>query len=163
MIMSPFRIFELKLSSLIDSDAVKGNCVQPVSFFWGGGGGKLDVRVFGRTLRIVWRISSRQKKDLEALETLTRVSQKVRSQLDPGYLDPIGEGSFGHVFRAKKDGREVAVKILKNVENRKQIEDFEREVDTLRLNNKLCVIIHMKAVVCNNSARKNYYLYGRNE
>ena len=74
-----------------------------------------------------------QKKDLEALETLTRISQKVISKLDPGYLDPLGEGSFGQVFRAKKDGHDVAVKILKNIQSRKQIEDFEREVDTLRL------------------------------
>ncbi|XP_022801603.1 uncharacterized protein LOC111339252 isoform X2 [Stylophora pistillata] len=77
-------------------------------------------------------IDAIEKKDLEALETLTRVSQKVISKLDPGYLEPLGEGSFGQVFRAKKDGHEVAVKILKNIENRKQIEDFEREVDTLR-------------------------------
>ena len=67
------------------------------------------------------------------METLTRISQKVRSQLDPGYLEPLGEGSFGQVFQAKKDGRPVAVKILKNITNRKQIQDFEREVDTLRL------------------------------
>ena len=74
----------------------------------------------------------RQKKDLEALETLTRISHKVRSQLDPGYLEPLGEGSFGQVFQAKKNGRQVAVKVLKNIENRKQIQDFEREVDMLR-------------------------------
>ena len=67
------------------------------------------------------------------MEKLTRISQKVRSQLDPGYLEPLGEGSFGQVFQAKKDGRPVAVKILKNITNRKQIQDFEREVDTLRL------------------------------
>ena len=67
------------------------------------------------------------------METLTRISQKVRSQLDPGYLEPLGEGSFGQVFQAKKDGRPVAVKILKNVEKREQIQYFEREVDMLRL------------------------------
>ncbi|KAJ7374341.1 60S acidic ribosomal protein P1 [Desmophyllum pertusum] len=77
-------------------------------------------------------IDSIEQKDLEALETLTRISQKVRSQLDPGYLEPLGEGSFGQVFQAKKDGRPVAVKILKNIDNRKQIQDFEREVDMLR-------------------------------
>ncbi|XP_020632863.1 uncharacterized protein LOC110069677, partial [Orbicella faveolata] len=77
-------------------------------------------------------IDAIEKKDLDALETLTRISQKVRSQLDPGYLEPLGEGSFGQVFQAKKDGRPVAVKILKNIENRKQIQDFEREVDMLR-------------------------------
>ena len=82
---------------------------------------------------IVFLILSRQTEDLEALETLTRVSQRVISKLDPGYLDPLAEGSFGQVFRAKKGGRDVAVKILKNIESRKQIEDFEREVDTLRL------------------------------
>ena len=94
---------------------------------------------------------SLQEKDLAALETLTRISQKVISKLDASYLDRIGEGSFGQVFRAKKGGHDVAVKILKNIENhqetqnsvdrkeiedcirRKQIEDFEREVDTLRL------------------------------
>ena len=67
------------------------------------------------------------------METLTRISQKVRSQLDPGYLEPLGEGSFGQVFQAKKNGRPVAVKILKNVEKREQIRYFEREVDMLRL------------------------------
>ena len=67
------------------------------------------------------------------METLTRISQKVRSQLDPGYLEPLGEGSFGQVFQAKKDGRPVAVKVLKNVEKREQIQYFEREVDMLRL------------------------------
>lgn len=77
-------------------------------------------------------IDAIEKKDLEALETLTRISHKVRSQLDPGYLEPLGEGSFGQVFQAKKNGRQVAVKVLKNIENRKQIQDFEREVDMLR-------------------------------
>ena len=51
---------------------------------------------------IVCLILSRQTEDLEALKTLTRVSQRVISKLDPGYLDPLGEGSFGQVFRAKK-------------------------------------------------------------
>lgn len=37
------------------------------------------------------------------------------------------------MFQAKKEGRPVAVKILKNIEKRKQIQDFEREVDMLRL------------------------------
>ncbi|XP_073247828.1 uncharacterized protein [Porites lutea] len=69
--------------------------------------------------------------DLKALETLTRISQKVRSQLDPGYLEPLGEGSFGQVYRAKKNGRQVAVKILKEVDKDK-VKYFEREVDTLR-------------------------------
>ena len=69
--------------------------------------------------------------DLKALETLTRISQKVRSQLDPGYLEPLGEGSFGQVYRAKKNGRQVAVKILKEVDKVK-VKYFEREVDTLR-------------------------------
>jgi len=77
-------------------------------------------------------IDAIESKDLEALETLTRISHKVRSQLDPGYLEPLGEGSFGQVFQAKKEGRPVAVKILKNIEKRKQIQDFEREVDMLR-------------------------------
>ena len=67
------------------------------------------------------------------METLTRVSPIVRSQLDPGYLEPLGEGNFGQVFQSKKDGRPVAVKVLKNIENLKQIKYFEREVDTLRL------------------------------
>ena len=67
------------------------------------------------------------------MEKLTRISQKVRSSLDPGYLEPLGEGNFGQVFQSKKDGRPVAVKVLKNIENLKQIKYFEREVDTLRL------------------------------
>ncbi|XP_068731509.1 uncharacterized protein [Montipora capricornis] len=69
---------------------------------------------------------------LEKLETLTRVSHKVRSQLDPGPLEPIGAGNFGTVFRSTKDGYPVAVKILKDVENLKQVKYFEREVDLLR-------------------------------
>ena len=91
-----------------------------------------------------------QKKDLDALETLTRISQKVRSQLDPGYLEPLGEGSFGQVFQAKKDGRPVAVKILKNITNRNQIKYFEREVDMLRLvNNMPLVLITVLGAVIN--------------
>ena len=73
-----------------------------------------------------------QESDVKSLETLTRISYKVRSQLDPGYFERLGEGSFGEVFQAKKGGIPVAVKILKDVQNSKQIQDFEREVDTLR-------------------------------
>ena len=74
-----------------------------------------------------------QSQDLAGLEQLTRVSQKFRSELDAGYFERIGEGSFGYVYQAKKGGQTVAVKILKNKEDSKQIEYFEREVDVLRL------------------------------
>lgn len=67
------------------------------------------------------------------METLTRINQEVRSQLDPGYFEPVGEGNFGEVFRASKNRQAVAVKMLKNVEGLKQIQDFEKEVDMLRL------------------------------
>jgi len=70
---------------------------------------------------------------LTGLEQLTRVSHKFRSELDAGYFERIGEGSFGYVYQAKKGGRTVAVKILKNKEDINQIEYFEREVDMLRL------------------------------
>lgn len=107
------------------SHCLKNPADRPASHYIGIA---LDVNMI-----IVCLILSRQTEDLEALETLTRISQRVISKLDPGYLDPLAEGSFGQVFRAKKGGRDVAVKILKNIESRKQIEDFEREVDTLRL------------------------------
>lgn len=74
-----------------------------------------------------------QSQDLAGLEQLTRVSHKFRSELDAGYFERIGEGSFGYVYKAKKGGNTVAVKILKNKEDSKQIEYFEREVDMLRL------------------------------
>ena len=70
---------------------------------------------------------------MTGLEQLTRVSHKFRSELDAGYFERIGEGSFGYVYQAKKGGRTVAVKILKNKEDINQIEYFEREVDMLRL------------------------------
>ena len=70
---------------------------------------------------------------MTGLEQLTRISHKFRSELDAGYFERIGEGSFGYVYQAKKAGRIVAVKILKNKEDSKQIEYFEREVDMLRL------------------------------
>ena len=71
-------------------------------------------------------------KDLTALETLTRISQMVRSQLDPGYLELLGEGHYGQVYQAKKNGRQVAVKILKEI-NQETIKYFESEVNSLRL------------------------------
>lgn len=74
-----------------------------------------------------------QSQDLAGLEQLTRVSHKFRSELDAGYFERIGEGSFGYVYKAKKGGQTVAVKILKNKEDSKHIEYFEREVDMLRL------------------------------
>ena len=74
-----------------------------------------------------------QKKDLDDLETLTRISHKVTSKLDSdSYFQPLGEGSFGQVYKAQRKGQAVAVKMLKNIESIKQIENFEREVDTLR-------------------------------
>ena len=74
-----------------------------------------------------------KKKDLEKLEALTRVSRKVRSQLDlSAVLERLGGGSFGEVFKAERKGKLVAVKILKDVEDVKQIEYFEKEVYLLR-------------------------------
>ena len=67
------------------------------------------------------------------LEALTRFSRlKVRSQLDLSSFESLGAGSYGEVFKAKRKGNPVAVKILKSVENVKQIEYYEREVDLLR-------------------------------
>lgn len=90
------------------------------------------------------------------METLTRVSQKVRSQLDPGHLDPLGEGSFGQVFRAEKDRRPVAVKILKDIADRKQVQDFEREVDMLRLETSLLTLNNS---LLRFSCRGKYWVY----
>ena len=75
-----------------------------------------------------------KKDDLEMLETLTRVSLKVRSQLDLSEVfERLGGGNYGEVFKAKRKGKPVAVKILKDVENMvKLIKYYEREVDTLR-------------------------------
>ena len=73
-----------------------------------------------------------KKDDLEKLATLTRVSLKVRSQLDLDSLERLAAGSFTEVFKAERKGNPVAVKILQNVENVKQIEYYEREVDLLR-------------------------------
>ena len=66
------------------------------------------------------------------LEALARVSFKVRSRLDLSSFKRLGAGSYGEVFKAEKEGKPVAVKILKNVENVKQIKYFEGEVDLLR-------------------------------
>ena len=73
-----------------------------------------------------------QKDDLEKLTTLARVSLKVRSQLDLDSFERLAAGSFGEVFKAERKGNPVAVKILKNVENVRQVEYYEREVDLLR-------------------------------
>ena len=74
-----------------------------------------------------------QKGDLENLKTLSRINHKVASKLDADtYLEPLGEGSFGQVFKARRNGEPVAVKILKNQDDVRAIENFEREVDTLR-------------------------------
>ena len=73
-----------------------------------------------------------QKDDLEKLATLARVSLKVRSQLDLDSFERLAARNFGEVFKAERKGNPVAVKILKNVENVKQIEYYEREVDLLR-------------------------------
>ncbi|XP_044172563.1 uncharacterized protein LOC114963820 isoform X2 [Acropora millepora] len=76
-------------------------------------------------------ISAIDKDDLKKLEALTRVSLKVRSQLDLDSFERLAAGNFGEVFKAKRKGSPVAVKILKNVENVRRIEYFEREVDLL--------------------------------
>ncbi|XP_015774992.1 PREDICTED: uncharacterized protein LOC107353184 [Acropora digitifera] len=74
-------------------------------------------------------ISAIDKDDLEKLEALTRVSHKVRSQLDLSVVfERLGAGSYGEVFKAERKGELVAVKILKDVEHVKQIEYYEREV-----------------------------------
>ncbi|XP_067026413.1 uncharacterized protein [Acropora muricata] len=75
--------------------------------------------------------SAIDKNDLEKLATLARVSLKVRSQLDLDSFERLAAGNFGEVFKAERKGNSVAVKILKNVENVKQIEYYEREVDLL--------------------------------
>ena len=70
---------------------------------------------------------------MTGLEQLTRISHKFRSELDAGYFERVGEGSFGYVYQAKKGGRPVAVKILKDKEaDSKHIENFEREVEMLK-------------------------------
>ena len=75
---------------------------------------------------------SQQSEDLADLEQLTRISNKFRSELDAGYFDRIGEGNFGYVYKAQKGKRDVAVKILKNKEDKDLINNFEREADMLR-------------------------------
>lgn len=75
---------------------------------------------------------SQQSKDLADLEQLTRISDKFRSELDAGYFDRIGEGNFGYVYKAQKGRQDVAVKILKNKEDKDLINNFEREADMLR-------------------------------
>ena len=73
-----------------------------------------------------------QSEDLADLEQLTRISNKFRSELDAGYFDRIGEGNFGYVYKAQKGKQDVAVKILKNKEDKDLINNFEREADMLR-------------------------------
>ena len=75
-----------------------------------------------------------KKDDLEMLEALTRVSLKVRSQLDLSEVfERLGGGNYGEVFKAKRKGKPVAVKILKDVEDMvKLIKYYEREVEMLR-------------------------------
>lgn len=75
---------------------------------------------------------SQQSEDLADLEQLTRISNKFRSELDAGYFDRIGEGNFGYVYKAQKGKQDVAVKILKNKEDKDLINNFEREADMLR-------------------------------
>ena len=76
--------------------------------------------------------NSQQSEDLSDLEQLTRISNKFRSELDAGYFDRIGEGNFGYVYKAQKGKQDVAVKILKNKEDKALINNFEREADMLR-------------------------------
>ena len=67
------------------------------------------------------------------LEALTRFSRlKVRSQLDLSSFESLGAGSYGEVFKAKRKGNPVAVKILKDVDDVNRIKYFEGEVDLLR-------------------------------
>ncbi|XP_068708228.1 uncharacterized protein [Montipora foliosa] len=84
-------------------------------------------------LKSRYGIDAIDKKDMTGLEQLTRISHKFRSELDAGYFERVGEGSFGYVYQAKKGGRPVAVKILKDKEaDSKHIENFEREVEMLK-------------------------------
>lgn len=95
---------------------------------------KLATTIMGENseMKKRYNIDAIEPKDLADLEQLTRISNKFRSELDAGYFERIGEGSFGYVYKAQKGKRDVAVKILKNKEDSQQINYFEREVDMLR-------------------------------
>ena len=74
-----------------------------------------------------------QKADLDKLEMIVRINHLVTEKLDEdSTFDSLGEGTFGQVYKAKRKGQPVAVKIMKKLDNLKKIQAFEREVDTLR-------------------------------
>ncbi|KAH3767846.1 tyrosine protein kinase [Pelomyxa schiedti] len=65
------------------------------------------------------------------------VESKLTSFLDPDeftlFSPPVGEGSFGAVFRGEWRGQEVAIKMLKNqtFSEKNVIEDFKHEVEVM--------------------------------
>ena len=64
---------------------------------------------------------------------MVRINHLVTEKLDEdSSYDSLGEGSFGQVYKAKRRGQPVAVKIMKDLDNPDKIRDFEREVETLR-------------------------------
>ena len=89
---------------------------------------------FGRQeiLPIFYFQNCQQSHDLVCLERLTRISNKFLRKLDLGFFDPIGEGSFGSVYKAQMGKQDVAVKILKGEGDWCSIEILEREADMLR-------------------------------
>ena len=73
-----------------------------------------------------------QSSALDDLERLTRITHKSRSELDAGYVELIGEGCFGCVYKARKGKQDVAVKIGSCEEDRYLINMCETEADMLR-------------------------------
>eukprot|EP00727_Mastigamoeba_balamuthi_P004341 m51a1_g13905 putative serine-threonine protein (861) ;mRNA; f:757455-760641 len=99
---------------------------------------------------VVWRGKGEERRSAVALGV--KLESLLTTRLDPDELsvfsDPIGDGSFGTVWRGEYRGLEVAVKLLKNQEfmTPQMAADFESEVAVMERIRHPCIVNFVGAV-----------------
>ncbi|ELR16527.1 protein kinase domain containing protein [Acanthamoeba castellanii str. Neff] len=90
------------------------------------------------TLLMTTNIERKIKFDVEGLGShliTIKLVGELSTKLDPDDIittnPPIGQGSFGTVYKANYRGQEVAAKVLNSQMDRRQLAEFQKEVDIM--------------------------------